>query len=566
MKTYGKIHLSKDRWLIDADPHVCLRLKRIFGKVAKDQGQAVLSDSTDNRRDLIWFLDRYPLEISKTDLSRLKSGAKQYKEKILTLEKILAGEYDRREAVMTMPPRDYQAQAAELWLRNGYLLLGDDLGVGKTLVAIYGLTDPRTRPALVCTLAHLTHQWRNEFAKFTPSIKTHILNSTTPYELKDKKTGLKPDILICNYHKLAGWADTLTGEIKSIVFDECQELRRGDSGKYSGAAQIAGKTKFSLGLSATPIYNAGDEMWNVVNVLRPDALGSRPEFEREWCGYKGRVNNPKAFGSFLRETGTMLRRTRADVKRELPPITHIPYEIDCDEKALDSVRGSAAALAKLILSEAPEHRGTQFSAAGKFDVIMRQATGISKAPYVADFVKMLIENGERVVLFGWHRAVYDIWIDKLSEFKPAMYTGEESVAKKEEAKRRFVDKETPLLIVSLRSGAGLDGLQYVCRTGVFGELDYSGGVHEQCCGRIFRDGQPDPVTMYYLNSTEGTDPIMIDILGIKKQQIEGIKNPYSDIIEKVDTTTDRIRKLAEHYLKRIGEQVELKVPEEEFEF
>ncbi len=247
----------------------------------------------------------------------------------------------------------------------------------------------------------------------------------------------------------------------------------------------------------------------------------------------------------------MLRRTREDVNRELPPITHIPFDIDADPEALDSVKGTAAELAKLILSEAPEKQGQRFQAAGKFDIILRQATGIAKAPYVADFVRMLIENGERVVLFGWHRAVYDIWMEKLADFKPVMYTGEESSTQKDESKRRFVEKETPLLIVSLRSGAGLDGLQHVCRTGVFGELDYSPGVHFQCAGRIFRDGQKDPVTMYYLNSTEGTDPIMIDILGIKKQQIDGINNPNTDVIERVISTGDHIKQLAAQYLSKV---------------
>ncbi len=102
----------------------------------------------------------------------------------------------------------------------------------------------------------------------------------------------------------------------------------------------------------------------------------------------------------------------------------------------------------------------------------------------------------------------------------------------------------------------MDGLQYVCRTCVFGEMDYSPGIHEQCVGRIFRDGQPDPVTAYYLNSTEGTDPIMIDILGVKKRQIDGIKNPNTDVIEKMMSTGDHVRRLAEEYMKKVAPKEE----------
>lgn len=554
MRTYGLVEIRKGNWTVRTEPHIALRMKRLFAKIEKDADKVVLSDSLENCRDLLWFLDRYPMEISKTDLAKLKKNARQFEDKILTLEKILSGKYEFEEVEMALKPRDYQLQASELWLKSGFLLLGDELGTGKTISAISGVVRKEVRPSLVVTLAHLTRQWRNEFEKFAPQIKTHILKSTIPYELADKR-GIKPDVIICNYHKLSGWAGVLAGQMKSIVFDECQELRCGDSGKYAAAVQITRQTTYAIGMSGTPIYNAGDEMWNVLNVLKEDALGTKSEFDREWCGIKGRVKDPKAFGSFLREQGLMLRRTRADVGRELPPLTNIPYEIECDPNEIEKIRGSAAELAKLILSEAPAKQGSQFQAAGKFDVIMRQATGISKAPYVADFVKMLVEGGESVVLFGWHRAVYDIWTSLLGHLKPAMYTGEESVTQKDEAKRRFIDRETPVMIVSLRAGAGLDGLQHVCRTGVFGELDYSDGVHRQCSGRIFRDGQKDPVTMYYLTSTEGTDPIMIDILGIKKQQIDGINNPYQDVIERVSDTSNHIRKMAEHYLKSIGEEV-----------
>jgi hypothetical protein len=47
--------------------------------------------------------------------------------------------------------------------------------------------------------------------------------------------------------------------------------------------------------------------------------------------------------------------------------------------------------------------------------LLRQATGIAKAPFVADFVRLLVESGEKVLLYGWHREVYSIWRDKLKD-------------------------------------------------------------------------------------------------------------------------------------------------------
>ncbi len=553
MRTYGSVKLKDDVWRVEGEPHVIMRMKRLFAKSDKSQvGLLALSNTPENCRDLLWFLDRYAMEIHPKTLKKLKDGSHQYAENILLLEKILAGNYKARKVDMAIPARDYQKVGAELYLRKKSLLIGDDLGTGKTGLAIYSLLEPDTLPAAVVTLTHLPKQWQAEINKFTPGLRTHVIKTGKPYELKDKKTGLLPDVVILNYHKAGGWATTLAKYVNSVIFDECQELRHSGSGKYYGCDIIARAAKYRLGLSATPVFNYGAEMFNVNEVLCPGELGTATEFYREWaCGEKGKILNPKAFGSFLREKHVMLRRTRKDVGREIPPINKVEHMIDSDVRALNEISGTAAELAKIILSSVPAERGDAFEASGRFEQVLRQATGIAKAPFVADFVRMIVESGESVLLFGWHHAVYDIWREKLADLNPVFFTGEETVAQKEEAKRKFIAKESPILVMSLRAGAGIDGLQSACNVCVFGELDWAAGQIEQDIGRIARDGQKDPVFAYFLVSEEGSDPVMIDILGIKTQQVEGIRNPESDIIERIQSTGDHVKKLAEHYLKKM---------------
>jgi hypothetical protein len=112
-----------------------------------------------------------------------------------------------------------------------------------------------------------------------------------------------------------------------------------------------------------------------------------------------------------------------------------------------------------------------------------------------------------------------------------MFTGSESPVQKEEARQAFLSDQGSVLIMSLRAGAGIDGLQHKCRTVVFGELDWSPGVHEQCVGRIHRDGQPDPVVAYFLVSDFGADPIIVDVLGVKRAQIDGVRDPNAALVE-----------------------------------
>lgn len=533
-------------------------MKRVFGKLSKNShGKHRISDTPENARDLEWFLGRYELEVADTE--RLWKSADLHREREAFVDAIIRGQLPAQAFDLAIPARDYQKQAAAMLLARGGLLLGDDVGLGKTASAIAALTDPRTRPAVVVTLTHLPRQWRAELARFAPGLRVHIAKKGSPDELtKSPKqmslVGGFPDVVILNYHKLGGWAETLAKVCNSVVWDECQELRKAESGKYKAAKHLADGVQFRMGLSATPIYNYGGEFYNVLGCIFPNELGTRAEFMEEWCSgwssEKATIKDPKSFGSYLRSSGMMLRRTRHDVGRELPPIQIIPHTIDADPEALNRVSASCAELARFILQGASQERGDKMRAAEELSNKLRQATGISKAPYVAAFVRMLLESEEPVVLYGWHHEVYRIWQDLLKDFKPVLYTGEQSIPQKEEAKRKFVAGETNLFLISLRSGAGLDGLQHRCRTVVFGELDWSPGVHEQCIGRVARDGQPDSVAAYYLLSETGSDPIVSEVLGVKRQQIEGVRQAPGDedVIEKLQTDGSHVRRLAEAYL------------------
>lgn len=550
-RTYGKLWLDRDHWHLDAEPHVAMWAKRIFPKISSGaQGVIKLRHSEAVCRDLEWFLQRFTLDVRNLD--ELLAGSRKHQDRILTLNAIVGENYQPRNFELALPPRRYQSQAVELYLANKFLLLGDDVGLGKTCTAIASLTDPRTLPAAVVTLAHLPKQWKREIEKFCPQLTAHVIKKGQPYELP-KVDGRAPDVLIINYHKLAGWATVLGNYCNSVIYDECQELRRSGSTKYVSAKHLSGEVDFQLGLSATPIYNYGGEIFNVLDAMREGVLGTWTEFYTEWCkGYTGKesVKDPIAFGSYLREQHIMLRRTRVEVGRELPPLQKIIQHVDSDARELAKVQGAARELAKIILSRAPMDRGVAMQAAGEFDALMRQATGIAKAPYVAEFVRMLVESGERVLLYGWHRAVYEIWLSKLKDLNPAMFTGSESSAKKDSEIERFKRGQTNVLIMSLRAGAGVDGLQFCCRTVVNGELDWSPAVLDQNIGRVARDGQTDPVTAYFLVADDGVDPIMSETLGLKREQLEGIRDLGGGGVERLERDADGLRKLAARYLGR----------------
>lgn len=306
--------------------------------------------------------------------------------------------------------------------------------------------------------------------------------------------------------------------------------------------------------SATPVYNRGGEIWNIVDILDKGRLGSREEFLREWGG--GTENNgqitvedPHALGTHLRSSGLLLRRTRKDVHRELPEPIRIRQEVDADPGKIDELAGDALQMAQLVLSTSAKQQD-RWTAAGELDLKLRQATGVAKAPYVAEFVRLLLESEERVVLFAWHRAAYAIYLDRLRAFHPVLYTGTESPTQKNANAKAFAEGDSRVLMMSLRAGAGLDGLQESCSVAVFGELDWSPGVLDQCVGRLARDGQEATVAAYYMVSDQGSDPPMEEVLQLKRMQAEPIRDPGAALLSPASGQVDRVKLLAQSVLDR----------------
>jgi superfamily II DNA or RNA helicase len=535
-------------WELRLEPAAAIRAKRLFGRVVQGRaGTIVITHTLEVARDILWFTGRWPLRPVDTESQEaLEQSAAAHVEQEATIHRVLT-----TTSTLTLPntplktPRDYQLKALELLRARHRYLLTDEVGLGKTLTGLLNLVHQDALPALIVPPAHLPSRWMTELRESMPWLNAHVAKTTTPPQ--SIVDGDLPDVLIVPYSKLNGWRDALAGRVRSVVFDEVQDLRRGiETQKGSAAAHVSEAADYVLGLTATPVYNYGGEVWQLFNILAPGELGTSTEFSREWGA--GQINNhikvanPAALGSYLREQGLMLGRTRAEVGRELPKAIKVPELINTDPTALAAVAGDAAAMARLILSNTST-REERFRAAGDLDWKLREATGIAKAPYVAEYCRLLLESEKKLVLFGWHRAVYEIWNEMLTEFKPVMYTGTESLTQKTAAEEEFKSGDARILIMSLRSGAGIDGLQKASSVAVFGELDWSPQVHEQAIGRLRRDGMDEtsPVVAYFLNSAEGSDPALMEALQIKRNQAEPIVSPDGKLLTNATQDFNRPR-------------------------
>ena len=557
-RTYGTLSYNARRkcWTVKGDPTVTELCKRLFP--GSDTGRRGEARFTAHKRiigELNWLMLRYPLLVRSQDWERWQNAVSEARDYVI-----------KREMALRMPEKvepnptaflgkltDFQKEGLGFLLRSERCLLADEMGLGKTVQALAMLSQTGEYPAIVVAPPHLMRNWEKEIDRFVQKpdgekLAVHVIKGLKPYSLP------KADIYLMHYLLLRGWKEYLPeAGIPTVIFDEVQELRHSGTEKYSAASLLAESAGRVVGLSGTPIYNQGAEIWNVVNILDFHCLGDYESFTREWCyGYGNRiVAKPDLLGERLRSDGLMLRRTKQEVLKELPPKRRLVMAVDSDEGTYRKLMQPVVeTLARMRQEEATASQRALW--AMEVEQGERQATGVAKAPSVAQFVRALLEADEKVLLFAHHHQVMDIYKKELHSFSPVFITGRETPAMKERAVERFMTGRTNLCCISLRAASGLNLQRASCV--VFGELDWSPAVHSQAEDRAHRMGQTDSILCYYLVSASGSDQEMQDALGLKVSQFVGLMGDTPQSQADALMAAQEARQYVEKLVQRLMEQ------------
>lgn len=205
--------------------------------------------------------------------------------------------------------------------------LADDMGLGKTLQALTLLQNEKDKniglPSLVVCPTSVVFNWECESKKFTP--KLHLCQFTG----SDRDNLLvhfdEYDLFITTYGILH--RDILKlKELKFhyVILDESQKIKNPTS-KTAKAARLL-QANHRLVMTGTPIENNSLELWSQFAFLNPGLLGSLNFFRKSFATpIEKRMDEQSA--ELLRRTiyPFILRRTKEDVAKELPPKTEQIY-------------------------------------------------------------------------------------------------------------------------------------------------------------------------------------------------------------------------------------------------
>ncbi len=550
MKQFGKLEYVLDKysrvwsWKVTG-PRAVMMVSKLMPQSWYGDGphEAIIPDSHQNVQQIKWILDRYPMEIiSKSAWYRKVSShvsSKKKPNKIEELKRVVPKKQFKGKLL------NFQKEGLDFLLKSsGNALLADEMGLGKTVETLaYLATEKNAFPVLVIAPLVTLNNWQREIVKFLKkkSRNGRLIDNASPTSSiirngKSKDLG-KFDFYIINYELLNKRKEDLAKlNLKTIICDEVQNLRSKTTKKYSAVKQLAAidSIRYRIGLSGTPIYNRGSEIWPIVDILRPGMLGSFKEFCEYFCyvNDKGNAivleNKRKSLREELKKY-VMLRRKKSDVLKELKEKVRYKEFIDSDsdyylnelnkiwQKHEEELKSAETAFAK----SSSHQRAIQSE---------RQAAGIAKLPHVINFVKNIMEIEESVVVFCHHRAIHQLLHESLQQFSPSSIIGGQTDNFRQEQIDRFQNGETKLMIAGLRAGnvgINLTKARYV----IFAELDWSPAIHRQAEDRLHRIGQKNTVFAYYLIGNGTLDDHVADILVDKAFEIDSVMDEKEESFE-----------------------------------
>jgi len=550
MKTFGTLEYAIDKysgswaWKITGVRAVMM-VSKLIPELWYGTGpnQVIIPDTENNVKQIRLILERYPLEILSKSVWQRKARAKiikkQTKTKIEKLSKAIPKKQFRGKLLT------FQKMGLDFLLKSsGNALLADDMGLGKTVQTLaYIASEKQSSPVLVVAPLVTLTNWQREIERFMKKksrngriVENDVPTITSIRSGKQKEIS-NYDFYLINYELLyKRQIDLSKLKIRTLVCDEVQHLRSKTTQKYRAIKKLAGmkSVKYRVGLSGTPIYNHGSEIWPIVDILKPGLLGSFKEFCEYFCYQDERgkaivVPSKRDGLRHVLQRDVMLRRKKSDVLKELKDKVRYKETIDADETYYKNELNKIWSK----LEEEQKHAETEFSKVASYQRAIqseRQAAGVAKLHHVIDFVKNIMEIEESVVVFCHHKSIHKLLHESLQEFNPAAIIGGQTDKIRQENIDNFQNGGTKLIIVGLRAGnlgINLTRAKYV----IFAELDWSPAIHRQAEDRLHRIGQKNTVFAYYLIGKRTLDEHVANILVDKSYEIDAIMDESHDAYE-----------------------------------
>jgi len=460
-----------------------------------------------------------------------------------------------------MKPMSWQPEGIRFLAGRTQAILGDDMGMGKTLQSIVAADNvvPKDQPILCVVPATKGLDWRKEIIKFTVSgdknpncvkiLKTKPVKKRT-YETNTLDKNCRWFIVSLALGRRPSPLRTLLWGQKwgAVIVDESHAINNPDAQQSRFVAKL--KSHYLWLLTGTPVTNRPMGLFGALALLKHPLGADKIEFGMRFaCGHPDGGYNEKSgrdepecktFGRWdwsgatnqdelkERTAGVLLWRNRDDYQdlpdqQALERMVEVPHDLEVwvPSDALTPAR---------ILAEMTEKR---------------VALAVAKADASFEAAIEAVDNGHKVLMFtNFTNFVIPKWEKLADEYKAKcdsdkedpgycpfeyrVYRSGDSDTKKDKILTEFkTDPNIKILMGNLQSmGTGLN-LQSATYS-VFNDLDWSPYKHEQAEARTRRTGQTKKTFVMYVTAEAAMDVALQTLLAQKMAVIRNLQQGRAD--------------------------------------
>lgn len=428
-----------------------------------------------------------------------------------------------------MPYYPFQAAGIEVMAdqlsRRKAVLCADMPGLGKTIESIGVANKMGLKKLLVVCPASLRLNWVREIEKW----HEHSLGVDPILSGKDR---VDPGRSCVVSYSLASMIPqdykpdlVIVDEVHNVKNPEAVRTRVVLGNKNQGYLGLVSSGAPVILLSGTPTPNGKpSELWPTLYKLAPDAISHMRywPFVREFCTWFDDgltttitgAKNTKELNVRLRGSGFMVRRDKADVLKDLPQKQYkmVVFPANSSTKKVLQ-REKDFSVEEILQHGVPVGSGLPE---------IRREMGVAKGAQCLEYIEdLLMEGGDKVVVFAHHLEVVGLLAEGLRRYSPVVITGSTSSKDRQKSVDRFQNDLTCRVFIG--NEAAEEGLTLTAAHDVvMVEPEWVPGKNQQRADRLHRIGQVHGVVIHLLVVERSLDARILSVAAQKAADIEKI--------------------------------------------
>jgi len=287
-------------------------------------------------------------------------------------------------------------------------------------------------------------------------------------------------------------------KFKVVIVDECHYLKSGESQRTKKLCPLITNADRAILLSGTASPSRPIELYTQFKSISSSKGLKKVDYGMRYCDLKQNgFGSDYSGASHLSELNlllstVMIRRLKSDVLSDLPPKKRSAVYIQADANQLNEI--------KQLKSKSGD--GSKYIAAVRNSntAEIYKTTGIAKLNSIKKYVKDMLRDGHKFLIFAHHTHVLDGIEEVVRKCKKEYIRIDGSTPKDERLERTNHFRTTPECLVAILSiTAAGTGLTFTpCSTILFAELHWTPGILAQAEDRCHRIGQTSFVDIRYL--------------------------------------------------------------------